>query len=925
MSDEAEPVSLRQIFVPLRVSDEDLAESAMAGPEDVLEKETEAALPGVDAFKLLEEHPFICLAGLPGSGKTTLVKAIIGELCGGQPSPLRRSLAGDKGIAPVPIILRELSGFERMQSFDDLMDAWWENLAQKARQSSKLDIERLRHCFAPAEAGGDGFPLLLLFDGIDETGGADVRSQLAHFASIAWMYYGYRVLITGRPNGFDGISKGKSHRLKVDKENQNGELRFRIGMPFKLLPLSWPQIRNFIHRWYGLRLEWKIKRDLGTSHFLEALRDPARAYLLTLARRPIFLTLMALVHCTDNEMPHGRAELYRRIVDLYLNRQERHRQIKFSTRGKPLKPWPAEDKRRVLSHIAYQSQLIGSEAEKARENPDSRRILWPRADLVALIREYLQGRSGFGIAPDEAEDLLDYFLHPAGLLIEPREGEISFAHLSFQEYLCAEDIQRRLSGRKFEQTFRDELMARLDKPGWDEVGLLLLVIHKNQSDDGHLELLELLYEDRKNAPSARLFVTAWCGRELGFSDEQRGSKLPEMAECCVAHPDWRLPGLFREWAAAWESRGLDWVISRLRRPPNEAELHGLLALVHESRWACREDAWNPIASPALAQAVCESLGDETLLWSRRDYADAPGGLPFPTEAGYTLEALLPATGLAFRRGLALMPVDAWLLQGESYEEDWLYDLISQPGIWLTLYPQDAPPSRSRLALGLYGALLLAEQAGRGLFGLWEHRSQLQLQLQSRSRSLSRSLSLSLQLSHLLVECSQRLNFAVPEPTLERFARSLERLGYQYAAHDFFLEQAEDPGLVYRRGLCPGEPLPQSLNLFDKRGLPLERQTRENWLKLRQWLDDDDAVLAFFFPEGLVPDDEAVLRKDLAILKQQPWSPQAFIQATLNAWPEDGSDLDCSYTPMEQDMFNACERFLKESNGLENPDSGHSPE
>lgn len=53
------------------------------------------------------------------------------------------------------------------------------------------------------------------------------------------------------------------------------------------------------------------------------------------------------------------------------------------------------------------------------------------------------------------------------------------------------------------------------------------------------------------------------------------------------------------------------------------------------------------------------------------------------------------------------------------------------------------------------------------------------------------------------------------------------------------------------------------------GLPLPRQDRRNWLKLQAWLQDDDAMLGFWFPEGLSAEDEKQLRDDLAIVKRQP--------------------------------------------------------
>jgi predicted NACHT family NTPase len=84
------------------------------------------------------------------------------------------------------------------------------------------------------------------------------------------------------------------------------------------LPFTRPQIETFIEKWYQLRPEWLHQRERGIKDFLGALHDAQRPHLLSLARRPIFLALMALVHCTRNEMPHGRAALYEAIIDLYL-------------------------------------------------------------------------------------------------------------------------------------------------------------------------------------------------------------------------------------------------------------------------------------------------------------------------------------------------------------------------------------------------------------------------------------------------------------------------------------------------------------------------------------------------------------------------------------------------------------------------------
>ncbi len=132
-----------------------------------------------------------------------------------------------------------------------------------------------------------------------------------------------------------------------------------------------------------------------------------------------------------------------------------------------------------------------------------------------------------------------------------------------------------------------------------------------------------------------------------------------------------------------------------------------------------------------------------------------------------------------------------------------------------------------------------------------------------------------------------------------------------AAWDWFTEQRDDPDLMRRRGLQPGEPLPRELALFDDTGLPLPQQERSHWLRLRRWLDDDDAVLNFVFPDGIDSEDEKVLRGDLERLKTRSWSPQAAVNAILADWPEDQETMNITLTAGEKPLIEACDRLLAE--------------
>jgi hypothetical protein len=75
---ETDPVSLRQIFVPMQVGLKDLRDEEVGEGAAKVEDEK---LPGEAAWDVLIRELFVALSGRPGSGKTTLVQAVVAELC----------------------------------------------------------------------------------------------------------------------------------------------------------------------------------------------------------------------------------------------------------------------------------------------------------------------------------------------------------------------------------------------------------------------------------------------------------------------------------------------------------------------------------------------------------------------------------------------------------------------------------------------------------------------------------------------------------------------------------------------------------------------------------------------------------------------------------------------------------------------------
>lgn len=524
MADDPDPISLRQIYIPLRLGEEDRDENAM-NPPDKFEEETEENLLGVDAFTAVVNERFLVISGRPGAGKTTLVKALVNELCGDYDSRFRQHLQEKHGnVFVIPIILRELPRLAEVNSLAELLAMWWQRQAELNRLQAfveALDLARLK-----ASLELDRLTPLIILDGVDEIGSLEVREHLFAFALQACDTM--RFIVTGRPSGLEGIDKQLTRFINNDAIVQAWRY---------ILPLTRPQIETFISKWYQLRPEWVIRFQSGTDDFRKALSDPNRAHLLSLARRPIFLTLMALVHCTRNEMPHGRAALYRAIVDLYLERQQRNRRLKQRPDGAPMPQWDSNEPRIALGYLAWLSMQKGSE-KPADDDADERRIIWQKEEMLSALQSLLSSskQARFSeIKPEQAASLLDYYLYPAGLLVEPTEGQIQFAHLSFQEYLCAEFLQARMTGLKLEKEWKEKILAMLTKPGWYEVALLLLAVHAERTQNqGHFELLGLL--DLAQAEQVRLFYLGLLGRELPVKDEERWQWLPALIIAAMLHP-----------------------------------------------------------------------------------------------------------------------------------------------------------------------------------------------------------------------------------------------------------------------------------------------------------------------------------------------------------------------------------------------------
>ena len=201
---------------------------------------------------------------------------------------------------------------------------------------------------------------------------------------------------------------------------------------------------------WGLEARF-FERKLGekaTYLLLDGLDEaPNRTRRASMARNPVMLTALAVVHWNERRLPEQRAELYESILT-WLARAREQRE------GRE----PADRCLTLLGHLALgmQNQAKGRLTQIARGR--AAELIAPRFRQVPAEERYSRA---LRFLEEEEVD--------SGIVVS-RGGEVRFWHLTFQEYLAA----RTLAGLGESEQREIVLKGRkLYRPEWREVMLLL--------------------------------------------------------------------------------------------------------------------------------------------------------------------------------------------------------------------------------------------------------------------------------------------------------------------------------------------------------------------------------------------------------------------------------------------------------------------
>jgi hypothetical protein len=239
---------------------------------------------------------------------------------------------------------------------------------------------------------------LILLDGLDEVRDTNVERVRREIDALTRNYARSTIIVTCR--------------------NQASQYVFERLTEVELADFTPEQIQQFVRKWFTEKgLPEKI------APFLEK-RSPEHIH--EMARSPLLLTMLCLNFERNLDFASNRAAVYEEAFNTLLKEWDGSR---GHERGRPYERLGIEERQQLLAEIAYERFLDDE-------------YIFEENSLRQQIEEYFESRPGF-LQPKEVLDgkvILDLVESQHGILVRRSNRHYSFAHLTFQEYLCAKRI-----------------------------------------------------------------------------------------------------------------------------------------------------------------------------------------------------------------------------------------------------------------------------------------------------------------------------------------------------------------------------------------------------------------------------------------------------------------------------------------------------
>lgn len=506
--------------------------------------------PNLSALHALIENPCMVLLGDPGGGKSTFVNHLAFCLACHELEADRRWIERLeewpekwRHILPVPIVLREVAAWFQKTHHNKrgvgLFHAYLEHWL------TDLGLENFQDLLEQHLKNGSA---LLLLDGLDEVPLVDdILSRL-------------KEMIEDLPNAYRNTTILVTCRV-LSYQDERWQLDDKEWRDFELAQLNEEQIDGFIKAWHGqLAVVNAVKNpDALNEKLSQAVRRPD---LVRLARNPLLLTVMALVHTHKGELPDARSVLYDDVVDLLLWRWEaiKHEDAQGNETTWRQQLQEAEltdnDVKEALWLLAFDAHAKASSNDDGETTADI-----SEQDLLNALRALHPTQSW-----DWAAALVELMKLRAGLLVESRPRVYTFPHRTFQEYLAGCHLSQMVD-------FAPECV-RLGKEGpyWREAIRLAVgrLVHHN-----------------RDIGKALVLVSELCPKVRPASGDANSWRQTELAGECLLEIGiaraTRRHALGQEMVERLQDRLPRAMIAEILEPRERAEIGKLLSRIDDPR------------------------------------------------------------------------------------------------------------------------------------------------------------------------------------------------------------------------------------------------------------------------------------------------------------------------------------------------------